>query len=216
MFCALFKRIKADALYRTKIFLCVSFIVNCIYSIFLLIIGHVYSAKYFLVTAIYYGLLSVVRVFVFFKIIGRRRYVSQIATMRFCGCFLLVINLVFSTMVFILLDNKFVKQHEIVVIALATYTFFSLAVATINCVKYLRKKDPLYSSVKLISLVSASISLVTLTNTMLATFGSEDDLLKRIVLPILSVAVSVFITVCAILMIYKTNVELRKLKNEKD
>ena len=119
-------------------------------------------------------------------------------------------------MVFLLLDNKFAKQHEIVVIALATYTFSSLAVAVINCVKYLRKKDPLYSSVKLISLVSASISLVTLTNTMLATFGATNYLLKSIVLPMLSVAVSIFITICAILMIYKTNVELRELKNEED
>ena len=216
MFGDLLKRIKADTLYRTKICLCASFIFNCIYSVFLLIIGHVYQARYFLVTAVYYGLLSVARVLMFLKIIRQRKYASQIATLRLCGCFLLVINLIFSTMVFLLLDNKFAKQHEIVVIALATYTFSSLAVAVINCVKYLRKKDPLYSSVKLISLVSASISLVMLTNTMLATFGASNYLLKSIVLPMLSVAVSIFITIYAILMIYKTNVELWELKNEED
>ena len=56
--------------------------------------------------------------------------------------------------------------------------------------------------------------MLTLTNTMLATFGSENELLRSIILPILSGVVAIFIIVCAILMIKKANNDLKVLKNE--
>ena len=137
--------------------------------------------------------------------------------MRACGCFLLAINLAFSAMIFLVIyGNRYVKYHEITVITLAAYTFASMTVAIINCVKYLKKKDYLHSCAKIISLVSVSVSLVTLTNVMLSTFGEDELLLRSIVLPILSVFVSVFIIVCAILMIRKANLALRNLNDEKE
>ncbi len=217
MFSAFFERIKIDTAFRIKLFLCLSFIFNVAYSAFLFVVGQIYSSKWFFVTSIYYGLLSVARIFLYLQISPQKELVSKIKTMRACGCFLLSINLVFSTMMFILIyGNQYVKHHEITVIALATYTFTSLTMAIINSVKYLRKKDYLYSSAKIISLISASVSIVTLTNTMLCTFGANNLLLRSIILPILSGFVSVFIIVCAIFMIRKTNLDLRKLKNGKE
>ena len=137
--------------------------------------------------------------------------------MRACGCFLVFINLVFSTMMFILIyGNQHVKYHEIIVITLATYTFTSLTLAIINSIKYLRKKDYLYSCAKIIHLISASVSIVTLTNIMLSTFGESNLLLRSIILPVLSGFVSVFIIACAILMMRKANLHLRKLKHGKE
>lgn len=176
-----------------------------------------YSSKWFFVTSIYYGLLSVARIYVYLQISPQKQLVSKIKTMRACGCFLLSINLVFSTMMFILIyGNQYIKYHEIIVIELATYTFTSLTMAIINSIKYLRKNDYLYSCAKIISLISVSISIVTLTNIMLSTFGENNLLLRSIILPILSGFVSIFIIVCAMLMIRKANLDLRKLKNEKE
>ena len=217
MFSAFFEGIKIDTAFRIKLFLRLSFVFNVAYSVFLFVVAQIYSSKWFFVTSIYYGLLSVARIFLYLQISPQKELVSKIKIMRACGCFLLSINLVFSTMMFILIyGNQYVKHHEITVIALATYTFTSLTMAIINSVKYLRKKDYLYSSVKIISLISASVSIVTLTNTMLCTFGENNLLLRSIILPILSGFVSVFIIVCAILMIHKTNLDLRKLKNGKE
>lgn len=216
-FSALFERIKNDVTFRTKLFLCLSFIFNIAYSIFLFIVGRIYDSKWFLVISVYYGLLSLSRIFVFLQISPKKRLVSKIKTMRVCGYFLLFINLVFSAMTFILIyGNQSAQYHEITVITLATYTFTSLTIAIINCVKYLRKNDHLHSCAKLISLISASVSIVTLTNTMLFTFGENEILLRSIILPLLSGFVAVFIIACAFLMIRKANLDLRILKNGKE
>ena len=119
-------------------------------------------------------------------------------------------------MMFLLIyGNHFVKHHEITVITLATYTFISLTMAIIGGVKYLRKNDCVYSCAKMVTLISASISLVTLTNTMLATFGGDASL-RAVILPFLSGAVSIFIIIGAIFIICKTTITLRVLKNEQE
>lgn len=210
-------RIKSDEQYRLKSFLCLSLLFNIAYSIFLLAVSVIDSSKWFFVMSVYYGLLSVCRFFVFLQISPKKRLVSKIKTMRACGAFLLAINLVFSAMMFILIHgNQYDKHHEITVIALATYTFTTLTIAIISIIKSLRKKDHLHSSVKTISLICASVSIVTLTNTMLSTFGENNLLLRSIILPILSGAVSIFIIACAILMIRKSNSDLRMVKNAEE
>lgn len=214
---AFVEKIKTDAPFRIKLFLCLSFLFNIAYSIFLFIVARIYSSKWFFVISVYYGLLSLSRLFVFRQSSPKKTLVSKIKTMRVCGYFLLFINLVFSTMTFILIyGRQHAQYHEITVITLATYTFTSLTVAIINSVKYLRKNDHLHSCAKLISLISASVSIVTLTNTMLFTFGENEILLRSIILPLLSGAVAIFIIICAILMIRKANSDLRILDNGKE
>ena len=135
--------------------------------------------------------------------------------MRACGYFLLLLNLVFSGMVFLLIYTvPQAKYNDIIVITLATYTFSALTLAIVNTVKYLKKNDYVYSCVKVISLISASVSILTLTNTMLATFGSDNTLLRSIILPILSGVLVIFIIISALLMIKKANNDLKVLQDE--
>ena len=209
----IFERIKYDDAFRIKLFLILSFSFNVVYSIFLFVISQIYSSKWFFVMSIYYGLLSVVRNICLFQINTTKKSVSKIKILSVCSVFLLLINLVVSTMMFILIhENQAIKYHEIIVIGLATYTFTSLTIAIINCVKYIRKKDYIFSCIKVISLTTASVSMVTLTNTMLATWGGNNTLLRSIILPILSGVVSIFIIACAIIMMVKSNLDLRKSK----
>ena len=215
MFSTLFERIKTDTSFRIKLLLFISFIFNIAYCVFLFVASQLSSSKWFFVMSVYYGLLSLARIFVFLQLNPQKQLVAKIKTMRACGVFLLLINVTLSAMMFLLIyGSPAIQYHEITVIALATYTFSALTVAITSCIKYFKKNDQLYSCIKIISLVSASVSMVTLTNTMLATWGEENTLLRSITLPLLSGAVSVFIIVTAILMIRKANSNLRKLKNE--
>ena len=214
---AFFNRIKTDAQYRIKLFLCLSFVWNILYTGYLLIVGFLYDSNWFLAMSVYYGLLSTTRIFCFMQTKPEKSLHAKVKTMRACGYFLLCINLAISGMMFILIyGNRQVKHHEITVITLAAYTFSALTVAIVNSVKYIKKRDYVFSCVKLISLVSASVSMVTLTNIMLSTFGENNALLRSIVLPSLSGAVSVLIIVCSILMIYKAQLALRNFKNEQE
>ena len=215
MFSAFLKRIRKDVAFRIKSFLCASFIYNIIYSLFLLVIGLLYVSKWFFVASAYYALLSVVRVFIFMQIDTRKKLLSKIKAVRLCGYFLLIINVAVSSISFLLLQEaQGVEHHEITVISMATYTFSALTVAIVNSVRYIKKKDYLHSCIKIVSLVSASVSLLTLTDTMLSTFGEDNGLLKSIILPILSIFVAFFIILCALVMIRKTNLYLGKLINE--
>ena len=212
-----FYKIKKDTHYRIKIFLYISLVFNIAYSIFLFVVSQIYYSKWFLVMSIYYGFLSTARIFILFQINPKKNMHSRIITMRACGYFLLLINLVVSTMMFILIyRNNVIKHHEITVITLATYTFLSLSLAIVGILKHLKQNNHVYSCVKIISMTSASVSFATLTNTMLATFGENNLMLRSIILPILCGAISIFIIVCAILMIRKATLDLRILKNEKE
>ena len=215
MFSAFLKKIKDNIEFRIKLFLLISLIFNFGYAIFLFVVSQVYFSKWFLVMSLYYALLSTARIFIFFEINPKNSLRKKILIMRACGYFLFLLNLVVSVMVFLLIYTApYTKYHEIIVITLATYTFSALTIAIVNIVRSLKKNEYVYSCVKMISLISASVSMLTLTNTMLATFGSENELLRSIILPILSGVVAIFIIVCAILMIKKANKDLKVLKNE--
>ena len=210
-----FARIKKDSHFRIKAFLRASMLLNVAYAIFLFVTARIYDSEWFLVMAAYYALLSVARGFVFAQINAKRGSHAKIVTQIICGCFLLLINVVVSVMMFILMGgSNSIKHHEIIVITLATYTFTSLTFAIIGSIRHLKQGNRVYFCAKIISLTSASVSLVTLTNTMLITFGQEQILLRSIILPILCAAVAIFIIVCAVLMIVKANIELKRLRNE--
>ncbi len=214
---ALLKRIKTDVNFRIKSFLLLSIIFNLLYSIFLFSISQIFFSTWFFVMSIYYGLLSVARIFMFFQTrlnSGKRK---KIIIMRNSGCFLLLLNLVVSIMMFLLIyTTQGVSHHKITVITLATYTFAALTMAIISFVKYFKYNDSLYFSIKVVGLISASVSIVTLTNTMLTTFGEDKVILRSVILPVLSAFVSIFIIFCAIIMIVKATTKLRLLKNEQE
>ena len=212
-----FNKMKQDTLFRGKLFLCLSFVFNGLYAGFLFVTSQIYSSNWFFVMAIYYALLTVARIYLFWRIARQKKAEGGLKTMRACGCFLLLINLVVSVMIFLLIYTKReVVYHEITVITLATYTFATLTAAIIGTVKLTGKTEYIFFSVKQVSLISASVSMVTLTNTMLATFGDGDGWLRSIILPILSAVVSAFIVISAIFLIRKANARLRELKNGKE
>ena len=210
-------RLKKDAEFRIQLFLFLSFLFNFSYASFLFVVSRVYNSRWFFVMSIYYALLSLLRVFIFFHVVRAKKLRKRIRMIRACGYFLFLVNLAVSTMMFVLIYTApHVKQHEITVITLATYTFSALTFAIVSGIKYVKKKNYAYTCVKVMSLISASVSLVTLTNTMLATFGDGDTSLRRIVLPLLSGVVAILIVVCAVVMIVKSEQALRKIKNEKE
>ena len=206
-------KLKNNIAFRIKLFLFLSLVFNFAYALFLLVVSQVYSSKWFFVMSVYYALLSTARIFIFSQMDCEKNLRKKISTMRACGFFLFLVNVAVSVMMMILSYMlSHVKYHEITVIALATYTFSSLTLAIISSIKHLKNNDYVYFCVNAISLISASVSMVTLTNTMLATFGDGNTLLRSIILPIISAVVSVFIIVCAVLMVKKANRDLRGLE----
>ncbi len=216
MFESFWSKIKNDINFRIKLFLLLSIVLNFVYALFLFILSRVYFSKWFFVMSNYYALLSLARIFTYLQTNPKKHLRKKMLLMRACGGFLILLNFVVSVMTFLLIyTQEPVKHHDITVITLATYTFSSLTIAIISSVKNYKNSNYVYFFIKMISLISTSVSLVTLTNTMLSTFGEGNTLLRNIVLPSLSGAVAIFINMCAIFMIIKANLVLRTLENEK-
>ena len=130
---------------------------------------------------------------------------------RLCGVLLLLMTSVLTvfSLYFILRIRAF-RHHEITTISMAVYTFASLILAIINAVRYRKYGSPAYSAAKAISLVSAVVSILTLENAMLITFGQDSsELFRQIMLGATGAAV-----VCAVqgIAIYMIRNAVKNLK----
>lgn len=136
---------------------------------------------------------------------------------RACGWTFLLTNLALSGMIgYMIFDDQATGHHEIVTIAMATYSFLSLTMAIVNVVRYRRFNSPVFSASRAISLASASVSMLTLERTMLVTFGAETmtPRVRQLFLALSGGAVSMLIVVMAVYMIAGANRKMRDLENE--
>lgn len=130
-----------------------------------------------------------------------------------CGWLLLVMNLALSAIItFVVLGDKEFKYHMITTIALAAYTFFTFTFAIINIVRYKKYNSPVYSAAKMISLIAASVSMLTLETAMLTAFGgAETEGFSNWMLPLTGAAVMIFAITMSIYVIVSGHKKLKKI-----
>lgn len=211
-------RYASDVQFRMCISLNISFVWNAIYALFQLMLGFCHRSIWFYAMAAYYALLALMRL-----ILKRSMAVCtpgknlpmEWQRYRLCGMGLVPIHLVLSVFILYFVRHlRIVQHHEITVIAMAAYTFASLALAIYNVFHYRRYKSPLCSAAKALSLASASVSMLSLENTMIFTFsqgGHGRD--QQILLGLSGAAVSVFILSMAIYMIVRAHQNINGVRN---
>lgn len=208
---------KNDVQLRINISLYGTFAFNALYALFQLCLGLWHHSAWFYAMAVYYLLLAVMR-------LSLVRHTSHHAAgedsrtewrkYRFCGWLLLVMNLALAifTLYFVFRIRTFL-HHEITTISMAAYTFTALTLAIINAVRYRKYGSPAYSAAKSISLVSATVSMLTLENAMLTTFGQDSsEMFRQIILGASGAAVILVVQGIALYMIVNAH---RKLKINK-
>lgn len=179
-------RYTSDAALRVKISLYGSLGINILYAAMQLGLGIYHHALWFYALAGYYMLLALMRFFLLKE--ARKDRLGQdlffeFLHYRLCGVLLLVMNIALSVIVFLMVwENRGFTHHEIVTIAMAAYTFYTLTMAVINIVRYRKYKSPIMSSAKAINLVAAMFSLLSLETAMLTAFGEENTPLFRLVM----------------------------------
>lgn len=206
-----------DVRLRVRVSLYGSFLWNTAYAIFQLCLGYYHSSVWYYSLAAYYVCLALMRFFLSRHTTMHKpgeNMKKELTQYRTCGWIFLLINLALSGIVFLMIyQNKATPHHQITTIAMAAYTFTALTTAIINTVKYRKYQSPVYSASKAISLAAACVSMITLTSTMLASFGGEgeDPLFRTIMLAGLGAAVAIFITTMAIYMIVRANKQIKQL-----
>lgn len=190
-------RYQRDVQLRINLSLYGAFGFNAVYALFQLCLGLWHHSAWFYAMAGYYLLLAIMRLTLV-------RHTSHHAAnednalewrkYRFCGWLLLTMNLALAifTLYFVFRISTFL-HHEITTIAMAAYTFTALTIAIINVIRYRKYGSPAYSAAKAISLASATVSMLTLENALLTTFGQESDALFRQIILGVSGVIVIFV-----------------------
>ncbi len=198
-------RYSSDIHFRVKLSLCFSLAINAVYGVFQLVLGIYHISLWYYSMSAYYALLVIVRIFLFShtkKYAPGEQIKTEILKYRICGGMLLAMNLALAAvMFFIVVQGRAFEHGQITTIAIAAFTFTTLAIAIVNQIKYKKYNSPLFSASKIISLISALVSMITLEATMLTTFGGADDITRKAFLMSSSAAVSLFTVAVAVYML---------------
>lgn len=214
------KRYFSDVRLRMNISLYGSLIWNVAFAVFQLWLGFNHNSLWFYSMFAYYAFLAVMR---FFLVRHTKTYdikeneEKEIKNANLCGWLLLVMNLALAVIIiFIVVWNRTFYYHEITTIALAAYTFTTFTFAIINIVRYRKYESPVYSTAKAISLIAASVSMLTLETAMLTTFSTGGDAgFRQLMLALTGAAVTIFAITMAVLIIIKNTKKLKELKTSK-
>lgn len=208
-------RYRDDLQLRMRLSLTCALCWNAAYALLQLALGLTYRSAWFFAMAGYYTVLAALRCLlsrqVWEHVPGDRR-TAEWRVYRLCGAGLLMMNL--ALLVFLLCfvyRLRQVRHHEIVTIAMAVYTFTSTAVAVSGVIRYRRYESPVCSAAKAISLASALVSMLSLENTMLATFSAgEHPLFRPILLGCSGAAISLCILSMAVYMLVHATKSLKE------
>lgn len=201
------RRWLTDTHFRVNVSLYSALLWNTAYAVFQLGLGLWHHSFWYYSLAGYYLCLAVMRFFLVRHTVRHKpgeRAKDELIKYRTCGIMFLVMNLALSIIIFFMVYfNRAFRHHEITTIAMATYTFTSMAASIINVVKYRKYGSPVYSASKAISLSAACVSMITLESTMLTAFsdGKMTMASRRFMLGTSGAVVSVFIIGMALYMI---------------
>lgn len=210
-------RYRGDVRFRMTCTLTGTFVMNVLYAVMQLILGLHADTNWFYCLSAYYALLSLLRWMLLSNV--RKGHIGgdllyEYKRYRFCGWVLLIINqALISIVVLIVRWNRGYSYHEIVTIALATYTFYSLTMAIINIVRFRKFNSPILSASKALSLTCACVSMLSLETAMISAFGEgENELFRRIITALSGGAVCLLVLIMAIYMIVHATKEMKRIK----
>ncbi len=169
----------SDESLRVKIALYLALIFNVSYAVFQFLLGIFYNSLWFYSTFAYYIILGGIRYLLFnhtTKYQENEEMWLENKKYLFSAWLLLIMNVALMVIViFVVKYNRALSLDMITTIALAAYTFLTLAFAIVNLVKSKRYNSPVFSAIRSINFIASVVSIFTLEATMLTTFGQGNS-----------------------------------------
>ncbi len=213
-------RYMTDRVFRTEISLYCSLGINLLYVGLNLWSWHALQSWWFVVLAVYYGILAVMRFllvrYVRLNEIGES-LLGEWKRSKVCAYILLLVNLSLTgAVLMILYQSKGYDYPGIMIYVMAMYTFYSTIHAIVDIVKYRKLGSPIMSTAKIVSLSAALVSMLNLETAMFAQFGADMPRETQQLMIILTGAgVSIVVVSLSVILIVKAIKEIRRLKDGK-
>lgn len=211
-------RYMTDAAFKVRISLYISLGINLLYSAFKLWSGVYYSSFWWGAFAVYYIILAIIRFFLL-RYMNRKDgeidMLSEYRRYRLSAILMVLLNLSLAGIVFQMVwQDKGFSYPEVIVIASAAYTFYTVTVSIIDLVRYRKYNRPVISASKAIRFAAALVSLLNLETAMLALYG-EDEGFRALMVALTGGGVCIGVLTVSVYMIIKSTKEIGRIKNGK-
>ena len=210
-------RYMTDKVFRTRISLYASLTVSLLYVGINLWSWSISRSWWFVVLAAYYAIMAVMRFLLIRYVRSNRVGVSILKEWkrsRLCACILLLLNLSLSgAVLMIVYQNRGYDYPGILIYVMALYTFYSTIHAIVDIVKYRALGSPVMSTVKIVSLSAALVSMLNLETAMFAQFGADMAQQDQNLMIILTGAgISATVVTLSVILIVNATKEIRRKK----
>lgn len=193
-----------------------SLTINIFYVLYNGGVGLRSGSAWFITMGIYYLLLSVMRFCLIYQAFRNKGEAGNAHRMtKAAGVFLLFLTATLGGSLYLTIQQEIAKSyHTIVMITIATYTFYKLILAVVNAAKARRRKSVLLIALRNIGCADALVSLLSLQTSMMASFGGEALAERRMMTTVTGLAVCVLIMGMGISMIAAPGKEMKKWQNQ--
>ncbi len=168
-------RLIADKRYRVITKAVISLIFNLLFAFYNGILGIISVSVIFVVSSVYYLLLSSMR----FSVVMLERKNKEQNDRKISvviGTLLIILSIIFQAMMFVSMKYETAVDYgTIPMITIATYTFTKITVAVITAARHKNDITTLYKSINAIRYSEVAVSLLTMQQSMLVTFKDMDS-----------------------------------------
>ena len=164
-----------DLAFRGNISLYQGMAVNFFYVVFRVIAGIRYASVWFISMAVYYLVLACLRTYL---VIGYRKRtpLREYRCYRTTAWLLFLLNIPMGGMIVLMVrTNSGFSYPGYVIYLSALYTFYTMATAVINLVKFRKLGSPILSAAKVLNFVAAMMSILGLQTAMLSRFSVNGE-----------------------------------------
>ena len=202
------KKLVSSQRYRIILSATLAFAFNLLYAIYHCVLGILNLSFWFIAMCAFYGILAIMR---FSAILCERNHqklpdnVTELFVMKLSGVLLVILSIVLATVSYISLSQNIAAKHgEIIMITIATYTFYKITMAIVKAVKQHKNTSPLLKTIRNIGYAEVAASILTLQRSMLASFGTMSAGNIHFMNAVTGAAVCLFVLILGLSMITKS------------
>ena len=202
------KKLVSSQRYRIILSATLAFAFNLLYAIYHCVLGILNLSFWFIAMCAFYGILAIMR---FSAVLCERNHQkspdndTELFVMKLSGILLVILSIVLATVSYISLSQNIAAKHgEIIMITIATYTFYKITMAIVKAVKQHKNTSPLLKTIRNIGYAEVAASILTLQRSMLASFGSMSAGNIHFMNAVTGAAVCLFVLILGLSMIAKS------------
>ena len=174
---------------RRRLFVFIGVVVDVLWALGNLVLGIAWLSVWFITLGIYYLVFGLMRGALLYELRKSAACTTseQARVSRICGIMLIASVLVLSGIVtLIMIGEGSIRYDKITVIAVATFTFFSLISSIVGLVRLRSHENLLVGTNCRVNLAIALVSLFTLEIGMFSAYATADDADLVFVMPIIT------------------------------